>query len=335
MARNRDAIFDLHAKALSWLEDYTGIPYPFQKFDFVLVPSFQYGGMEHPGQIFYNAGGILLDESATQDADLGRASVIAHETTHMWFGDLVTMNWFDDVWMKEVFANFMAAKIVHPSFPEVDHDLRFLMANHPAAYAVDRTAGRQPHPPAPGEPARGRHALRGHHLPEGAHRDAPARGPGGGGRVPGGPREYLAAHEYGNATWPDLIAVLDRQTAEDLAAWSHVWVEEPGRPTIAGDAGRGGDVRRSPRRTRRGRGGSGPRPSRPAGRDPATRGDAGGAAGRRPASPAAADGGSPLRPPQRVRRGVRALPPGPRQPAGYLEHHVPELTPALGRGPPG
>ena len=62
----------------------------------------------------------------------------------MWFGDLVTMNWFDDVWMKEVFANFMAAKIVNPSFPEVDHDLRFLMANHPAAYGVDRTAGANP-----------------------------------------------------------------------------------------------------------------------------------------------------------------------------------------------
>ena len=59
----------------------------------------------------------------------------------MWFGDLVTMRWFDDVWMKEVFANFMAAKIVNPSFPAVNHDLRFLLDNYPAAYAVDRTAG--------------------------------------------------------------------------------------------------------------------------------------------------------------------------------------------------
>ena len=59
----------------------------------------------------------MLDESATQDQMLGRASVISHETAHMWFGDLVTMQWFTDVWMKEVFANFMAAKIVNPSFP--------------------------------------------------------------------------------------------------------------------------------------------------------------------------------------------------------------------------
>ena len=96
---------------------------------------------EHPGAVFYRASSLMLDESATQNARLGRASLIAHETAHMWFGDLVTMRWFDDVWTKEVFANFMAAKIVHPSFPEVDHDLRFLLAHHPAAYAVDRTPG--------------------------------------------------------------------------------------------------------------------------------------------------------------------------------------------------
>ena len=116
VARNRDALFDLHAKSLAWLEDYTGIKYPWGKFDFVLIPSFQFGGMEHPGAIFYNASSMMLDESATQNQLLNRASTIAHETAHMWFGDLVTMRWFNDVWMKEVMANFMAAKIVNPRF---------------------------------------------------------------------------------------------------------------------------------------------------------------------------------------------------------------------------
>ena len=141
VARNRDQIFDLHAAALAWLEDYTGIPYPFGKFDFVLIPSFQFGGMEHAGAILYNAAGLMLDASATQNQLLGRASVIAHETAHMWFGDLVTMRWFNDVWTKEVFANFMAAKIVNPSFPQVNHELRFLLDHYPSAYQVDRTAG--------------------------------------------------------------------------------------------------------------------------------------------------------------------------------------------------
>ncbi|MEO6282219.1 MAG: M1 family aminopeptidase, partial [Dyadobacter sp.] len=103
--RNRDEVFELHAKALTWLEDYTSITYPFGKFDFVLLPSFQYGGMEHPGSIFYNEPSLFLDENASVNRRMARASVIAHESAHMWFGDLVTMDWFNDVWLKEVFAN--------------------------------------------------------------------------------------------------------------------------------------------------------------------------------------------------------------------------------------
>ncbi len=141
----------------------------------MLIPSFQFGGMEHAGAIFYNASGLLLDESATQNQLLGRASVIAHETAHMWFGDLVTMRWFNDVWMKEVFANFMAAKIVNPSFPEMNHELRFLLANYPAAYDVDRTAGTNPIRQRARQPRRGRQPVRRDHLSEGADRHAAAR----------------------------------------------------------------------------------------------------------------------------------------------------------------
>ena len=232
VARNRTEVFDLHARALAWLERYTGIPYPFEKFDFLLVPSFQFGGMEHPGAIFYNASAVLLDPSATQNQKLGRASLVAHETAHMWFGDLVTMRWFDDVWMKEVFANFMAAKIVNPSFPAINHELRFLYAHYPAAYDVDRT--------------RGTNAIRQQldNLNEAGslygaiiYQKAPIvmrqlelvvteNG------LRDGLREYLNAHSYGNASWPDLIALLDRRTDEDLAAWSHAWVEEAGRPIV-------------------------------------------------------------------------------------------------------
>jgi aminopeptidase N len=232
VARNKDAIFDLHARALAFLEDYTAIPYAFGKFDFVLIPSFQFGGMEHAGKILYNAPGLFLDESATQNQHLGRASVIAHETAHMWFGDLVTMRWFDDVWMKEVFANFMAAKIVNPSFPEVNHELRFLLSHYPAAYEVDRTPGtnaiRQPlgNLSEAGSlygaiiyqkaPVIMRHLE--DLMGERAFRD--------------GLRAYLKQYAFGNATWGDLIRILDERTPADLAAWSRVWVEERGRPTI-------------------------------------------------------------------------------------------------------
>ena len=102
---------------MQWLEEYTGIKYPFKKLDFALIPSFQYGGMEHVGAIQYRANSLMLDEDPSQTRLLGRASLIAHEVAHMWFGNLVTMDWFNDVWTKEVFANFMAAKMVNPSFP--------------------------------------------------------------------------------------------------------------------------------------------------------------------------------------------------------------------------
>src|SRR5690349_12307621 len=75
VSRKRDAIFTLHKAAVGWVERYRGIPYPFGKFDFLLIPAFQFGGVEHAGAVFYNAGGLLLDPSARQSGMLERASV--------------------------------------------------------------------------------------------------------------------------------------------------------------------------------------------------------------------------------------------------------------------
>jgi aminopeptidase N len=232
LSRNVGAIFDLHGRALDWLESYTGIPYPFAKFDFIAIPSFQYGGMEHPGAVLYRASTLFLDESPTRAELLGRASLIAHETAHMWFGDLVTMRWFDDVWMKEVFANFMAAKIVNPAFPSVDHELRFFLAHHPAAYAVDRTPGANPirqdlenlaeagslygaiiYQKAPIVMRQLEHLIGTRSLRDGL-------------------REYLERFAFGNADWSDLIAILDELTTEDLVLWSEIWIQSAGRPRV-------------------------------------------------------------------------------------------------------
>jgi aminopeptidase N len=243
VARNRDAIFDLHASALAWLEEYTGIPYQFGKFDFVLVPSFQFSGMEHPGAILYNAASMLLDESATENQILNRASTISHETAHMWFGDLVTMRWFDDVWMKEVFANFMAGKIVNPSFPNVNHELRFLAANYPSAYGVDRTEGTHPIR-QPLDNLRDAGSQYGAII----YQKAPIvmrqlERLIGEEQMRDGLRTYLDRFRFGNATWLDLVRVLDDRTERDLSAWSRAWVEEGGRPTIATALEMGADGR--------------------------------------------------------------------------------------------
>jgi aminopeptidase N len=232
-AANREAIFDLHQQAIDWLETYTDRKYPFQKLDFVLLPAFQFSGMEHAGAIFYNAPFLLLDKTATQNEHLRRASLIAHETAHMWFGDLVTMRWFDDVWLKEVFANFMAAKIVNPAFPNIDHELRFFLQHYPSAYDVDRTAGTNPIRQTL-DNLKDAGSLYGPII----YQKAPIvmrqleqmLGPD---VLRDGLREYLTRFAFGNATWTDLIEILDARTSEDLAAWSRAWVEQAGRPTIA------------------------------------------------------------------------------------------------------
>ena len=228
VAANLETIFDLHQQALEWLEAYTDRKYPFAKLDFVLLPAFQFSGMEHAGAIYYNAPALFLDKTATQNQLLSRASLIAHETSHMWFGDLVTMKWFDDVWLKEVFANFMAAKIVNPTFPEIDHELRFFLQHYPPAYEVDRTAGANPIRQELDNLKEAGSLYGSDHLPEGADRHAAARADTRRGELRDGLREYLTRFAFSNATWIDLIEILDRRTDEDLAAWSRVWVTSPG-----------------------------------------------------------------------------------------------------------
>jgi len=235
--RNVDTIFDLHAAAIDWMETYTDITYPYQKFSFALIPTFQYGGMEHVGAIQYRASSLFLEEAPSDRELLGRASLIAHETAHMWFGNLVTMKWFNDVWTKEVFANFMAAKIVNPSFPEIDHDLNFLVRHYPRAYSVDRTAGANPI----------RQDLA--NLDEAGqmygaiiYNKAPImmrqlEAMIGEGRFQDGMQEYLARYSWSNATWPDLVAILDSKSDQDIESWSDTWVNTAGRPEFKWESG--------------------------------------------------------------------------------------------------
>jgi aminopeptidase N len=225
-------IFRLHGEALSFLEQYTGLPYPFQKFDFTAIPDFQYGGMEHVGNIDYKAASLFLDEGATKDQLLARQNLIGHETAHMWFGDLVTMQWFNDVWMKEVFANFMADKMNPEAAAGPAQLLKFVTDHYPAAYAVDRTAGANPIR-QPLDNLQDAGSLYGNII----YHKAPIMMRQlellmGEQPFQAGVREYLQKYAHGNATWPDLIAILDAHTPADLAAWNQVWVNQPGRPVF-------------------------------------------------------------------------------------------------------
>lgn len=233
--RNTPEIFDLHAKALDWLVDYTKIDVPFQKFDFVLIPAFQFGGMEHPGAISYKSRSLMLDKTATESQKLSRNSLIAHETAHLWFGDLVTMDWFNDVWLKEVFANFMAAKMVNPNFPEINHDLRFLLRHYPAAYGEDRSEGTHPIQQQL-DNLKDAGTLYGRLI----YQKSPIVMKQlelilGEENFQNGMQEYLQKFSFNNATWDDLIAILDKKTSRDLAKWSNTWVKEAEMPHVEVD----------------------------------------------------------------------------------------------------
>ncbi|QCR21513.1 M1 family aminopeptidase [Pontibacter sp. SGAir0037] len=225
-----DQIFRIHGDALKYMQEYTRIPYPFQKFDFVAIPDFQYGGMEHVGAIDYKASSLFLDEGSTRDQEISRSSLISHETAHMWFGDLVTMQWFNDVWMKEVFANFMADKITKVALADSNFDLKFLLDHFPAAYAVDRTAGANPIRQQLDnlQDAGTMYGNIIYHKAPIVMRQLE--------RLMGeeafkqGLQVYLQQYAFGNATWPDLIEILDARTPIDLQAWNQVWVNESGRP---------------------------------------------------------------------------------------------------------
>jgi aminopeptidase N len=224
-----DTIFKLHQQSLEFLEKYTNYKFPFKKLDFASIPVFQYGGMEHVGAIQYRESTLFLDNSATDSEKLDRAKLIAHETSHMWFGDLVTMKWFDDVWMKEVFANFMADKIMNPIFPKVNHNLQFFSAHYANAYAEDRSLGTHPIKQhlanlkdagsLYGAIIYNKAPIMMRQLEASMGKEAFQKGI----------EKYIKKYANDNADWNNLVEILDAETPLDMQKWSQVWVNKSGR----------------------------------------------------------------------------------------------------------
>ena len=223
-----DEVFD----ALAWLEDFTQIPYPFGKYDLIILPGFQYGGMEHTGATLYNDQRMFLNPQPTLVEQLGRSSLIAHETAHMWFGDFVTMRWFNDVWTKEVFANYFAARMVEPLYPTINHELNFIRGYIPSAYSEDRTQGTTPIQQQLDNLSNAglvycniiynKSPVMMEMLVQRMGQEAFRKGV----------QDYLRTYAYGNATWDELIALLGKYSERDVKAFSDVWVKEKGMPVL-------------------------------------------------------------------------------------------------------
>jgi aminopeptidase N len=229
--REAHAMFLLHRRAVDYFTEYFGFPFPFPKHDLVLIPEFAYGGMEHAGATSLREESVLFPFQPSANDRLRRAQLLLHETSHQWFGDLVTMRWFDDLWLKEGFANFMAAKAAAELLPEHNawnafHQLKV------AAYRTDATRGTTPiwqrlpnlsaaksaygnivYSKAPG-------VLRQAEFYLGA--DAFQRAV----------QAFVHTHAYGAADWTDLVRAFGAASGRKLGAWANAWVKRPGMPTV-------------------------------------------------------------------------------------------------------
>lgn len=228
-----DQVFDEAAQALKWMEGYTGISCPFKEYGMVVLPGYQFGGMEHPGAIQMNDRRIFLEKNATQEEKAARLELIAHETAHLWFGDLVSLKWFEDVWAKEVLANFMASKITRRTFSRVDHELNFLKTYQSRAIAIDRTDGT--HPIAQELNNLNHASLLYDNI---IYDKAPVmmrmlEEVMGAPEMQTGLQKYLRDHLFHNASWDDLVATLDSAAPKaNVRQFSEVWVKQKGMPTI-------------------------------------------------------------------------------------------------------
>jgi aminopeptidase N len=227
-----DSLLAANLRALAWMERYFGRPYPFDKFEFLLAPAFPFGGMEHPGAVFYNEDRFIFRERPTLPQRLGRTSTVLHEVAHMWFGDLVTMRWFDDLWLKEGFATYMAAKALADLDTTSGAWKTFYLANKPAAYAVDQTAGTTPLWQALDnlDQAKSNYGAI-------VYNKAPAvlkqlNYLVGEPAFRAGVQEFLARHAYANATWRDLLSSIGRAAGRRLDDFGRQFILRPGMPEV-------------------------------------------------------------------------------------------------------
>jgi puromycin-sensitive aminopeptidase len=223
---------DVHLRSLDSLEDYTAIPYPYGKVDAIGIPDFEAGAMENPGAITYRLTAIAADsERASTPALKGIFYTAAHELTHMWWGDLVTMAWWDDLWLNESFATFIGYKVVADLAPEWGmwrdfvatlvrpFNLDALVSTHPISFEV-RNA----------KQATERFDVITYW--KGAAVVRMIEGFLGAEAFRTGVRAYLERYRESNATADDFWRELTAASGCDVATIANAWIKQPGHPLL-------------------------------------------------------------------------------------------------------
>ena len=221
-----------HAAAIvDALVEWFGSPFPFEKLDLVAVPNFAAGAMENPGLITFREELLLIDAGAPTDRRLSSLAVTAHELAHMWFGDLVTMAWWDDIWLNEGFASWMGAKITDGLFPEFHVPVRGARWRAWAMDADARASARAIRQPiaSQGDIENAFDAIT---YTKGSNLLGMLERWLGDAVVQQGVRAYIASHMYGNGTTADLLHALDIASGQDVTRFAGTWLDQPGTPFV-------------------------------------------------------------------------------------------------------
>lgn len=227
--------FKYTKQGLTFFDQYFGIPYQFEKYDQLLVPDFLYGAMENAAAITFAEGRFLHKEEMTSAQKQSLASVIMHEMAHQWFGDLVTMKWWNGLWLNESFASFMGTLATAESTEFSNAWQSFYSGGKQAAYTQDqRVTTHAIETPVPSTAnafdnidaitySKGASTLKQlrHLLGEEVFRK--------------GVHNYLIKYQYKNATLDDFIGSLGEAANRDLSGWTKEWLYQAGVNTIAAD----------------------------------------------------------------------------------------------------
>ena len=221
---------------VSALEDYFGIPYPYRKLDLVAVPDFSAGAMENVGLITFREWLLLIDEDrATESQRRAFAYVLAHELAHQWFGNLVTMPWWDDIWLNEAFATWMGNKVVQTLHPEYRSDLGSLGSTHRAMGMDSLTSARSIQ-----QPVETNHDIKNAFsvitYEKGGAVLAMFERWVGAETFREAIRLYLRRHQGRTATSGDLLAALDEASEREVTPPFLTFLTQPGVPLVSGAA---------------------------------------------------------------------------------------------------
>lgn len=217
---------------LRWLADYFDRPYPFAKLDLVAVPNFAAGAMENAGLVTFRERLLLLDAETAAVWDRAAVqSVIAHELSHMWYGDLVTMAWWDDLWLNESFATWMAARVLADLDPALESDLDVVSSTqYTMRLDSKRDARRVRQPIRDGGDVY--NAFDGITYGKGAAVLRMLESWIGEEAFRSGVRAYLTEHAYGSGGTGDLLAALERSSGQPVADTVAAFLDQPGTPLV-------------------------------------------------------------------------------------------------------